>query len=219
MYFSDINPVQAQINNYYSYQFHTRGGTIPYTYHLYSGSLPAGLSLSSSGLLYGIPTAAGNYNFRVQVQDYYSNILISENVHLGVNSPQIAGMNIYPNGTLLNDNGTIYITYKNTKSGFASMSAFLNLGYKLSNVINTSSSLLVNTGHVINTTDIGHPWGSWVQLGQGVYFVHENGLIPISSYQNFINNGGQDRFLVPANSYDFYKPILDLMSLNVFRLR
>lgn len=53
-----------------TYQFQATGGTTPYTYTVTSGSsLPAGLSLTTSGVLYGTPTAAGDYSFNVTATD------------------------------------------------------------------------------------------------------------------------------------------------------
>ncbi len=53
-----------------NYQFLATGGTLPYTFMAASGnSLPPGLSLTTSGLLYGTPTAAGDYTFNVVVTD------------------------------------------------------------------------------------------------------------------------------------------------------
>ncbi len=53
-----------------TYQFQATGGTTPYTYTVASGSsLPAGLSLTTSGVLYGTPTAAGDYTFNVTATD------------------------------------------------------------------------------------------------------------------------------------------------------
>ncbi len=45
------------------------GGTAPYVYTVAAGTLPTGLSLSSSGLLYGAPTAGGVFNFLVTATD------------------------------------------------------------------------------------------------------------------------------------------------------
>ncbi|MDP4001074.1 MAG: hypothetical protein Q8P83_02435 [bacterium] len=137
-----------------------------------------------------------------------------------VGSGSIAGNLIYQNGTLVNDNGTIYITYKNSKSGFASMSAFTSLGYKLSNVIHGSTAALTNTGYVISNSNITHPWGSWIKSGQTIYFVHQTGLIPIADYNVFLNNGGQSRLVVESNFRDFAnKSILFVLSLNDTRLK
>jgi len=44
-----------------SFQLNPCCGTAPYTFTIYSGSLPPGLSLSSSGLISGTPTTAGEY--------------------------------------------------------------------------------------------------------------------------------------------------------------
>jgi hypothetical protein len=44
------------------------GGTPPYTWS-FSGALPTGLTLSAAGSLTGTPTAAGTFNFTIQVVD------------------------------------------------------------------------------------------------------------------------------------------------------
>jgi hypothetical protein len=46
------------------------GGTAPYTWNLVTGKLPAGLTLASStGIISGAPTTAGNFSFSVAVSD------------------------------------------------------------------------------------------------------------------------------------------------------
>jgi hypothetical protein len=127
--------------------------------------------------------------------------------------------NIYANGTLINENGTIFITYKNTKTGFANSYAFTGLGYQFSTVTASSYQWLSNTGYVMNTPFVPHPWGSWVKSGNTVYFVHQDGLIPIPTHQIFTDNGGRDGMVVPMNSYDFTKPMLPLMVMSDARLR
>jgi uncharacterized protein YhjY with autotransporter beta-barrel domain len=57
------------ISTPYSQQMSTANGTAPYTYVVESGSLPPGLTLSSSGLLSGIPSALGTYNFVIKSTD------------------------------------------------------------------------------------------------------------------------------------------------------
>lgn len=53
----------------YSQQLSATGGTQPYTWSVTTGTLPDGLALSPSGLLSGIPTAAGSSTFTVRVAD------------------------------------------------------------------------------------------------------------------------------------------------------
>lgn len=45
------------------------GGTPPYTFKLVAGSLPPGVQLAANGLISGIPTAAGDYDFDYAVSD------------------------------------------------------------------------------------------------------------------------------------------------------
>lgn len=54
----------------YSLQITARAGCEPFhKFRVLSGSLPPGLSLSSSGLISGTPTTAGNYAFYLEVSD------------------------------------------------------------------------------------------------------------------------------------------------------
>lgn len=53
----------------YNVQLTASGGSGSYNYALLNGQLPPGLSLGLSGLISGIPTASGVYNFTVQVTD------------------------------------------------------------------------------------------------------------------------------------------------------
>ncbi len=131
----------------------------------------------------------------------------------------VLGTSIYKNGTLISENGTVYITYKNTKTGFANRAAFEGLGFRFTNVLSTGYTGLVNSGYIVQTAYASHPWGSWIKSGGTVYFVHESGLIPVPSYDVFLNNGGQDYLVVPANSWDFSLPMLSPMTYGDFRLQ
>jgi hypothetical protein len=123
----------------------------------------------------------------------------------------VLGANTYPNGQLIGENGTVYIVYRNTKTGFSSGSVFTGLGFKFANVIQVGTSGLNSSGYTVNTSYASHPWGSWVKSGSTVYFVHEQGLIPVPNWDTFLNNGGTANVIVSANSYDLRLPVLSPM--------
>jgi hypothetical protein len=53
----------------YAQTFAATGGTPPYQWSVSTGALPTGLTLNAAGSLTGTPTAAGTFNFTVQVVD------------------------------------------------------------------------------------------------------------------------------------------------------
>jgi hypothetical protein len=61
---------EGTVNTAYSATLTASGGASPYTWSILSGILPAGTSLgTATGAISGTPTAAGSYNFSVQVTD------------------------------------------------------------------------------------------------------------------------------------------------------
>ncbi|MBI4363776.1 MAG: putative Ig domain-containing protein [Candidatus Doudnabacteria bacterium] len=217
-YFLVTSLNNAQVNNYYSAQLSASGGNPPYTFLLSSGTLPSGLFLNSNGFIGGTPTTSGNYNFTIRLTDNAGRAVF-QNFNLNVTGGSVLGTSIYKNGTLVNDQGTVWIIYKNTKSGFANYQAFSDLGYKISNVIGGSTASVNNSGFVITHSNQAHPWGTWIKSGSTVYFVHEAGLIPIPTYDIFLNNGGEDKNVVFGNSFDFNKSQQSLMTYSDSRLR
>lgn len=144
------------------------------------------------------------------------------NLFIMVNTPsngEVLGLNLYADGTLISDNGTIYITYKSTKTGFATWAAFTGLGYKYKNVISASTTTLSDSGKVIGSASVAHPAGSWVIRSGTIYFVDSYGLIPIPSYEIFLNNGGMLSKVVPANNADMQLTVGSLMVLADTRLK
>ncbi|TMK71005.1 MAG: hypothetical protein E6G50_06665 [Actinobacteria bacterium] len=63
-----LTPKAIVVGTAYSVQFSAQGGGTQ-TWSVQSGSLPTGLTLSSSGLLSGTPTAAGDFTFTIKVTD------------------------------------------------------------------------------------------------------------------------------------------------------
>src|SRR5262249_11474801 len=87
-----------------------------------------------------------------------------------------------------------------------------DLGYKLFNVTVVDNANIPDSGMTVSTARGPHPWGSWIVSGGTVYFVHESGLIPVPSWDIFVNNGGNGSLIVPANSFDFQLPMLTNMT-------
>jgi hypothetical protein len=221
--FSTTSLPPGTVGQNYSYQLQAQGGLGSYTYFLPSGSLPAGLTLSTGGLISGTPTVATTSSFTLEVSDsggtsQNSNFSITVN-SASVNIPAPAADGAYANGQLINENGTIAIVYKNTKSPFANAAAFLGLGFSFSNVQTVSNSGLALSGRIVVTASGAHPRGSWLTSGSTVYFITPTGLIPVPSWAIFLSNGGQASFLVKANSYDLAFPKLPLMVSGDARLK
>lgn len=57
---------------FYSRTLEATGGRAPYTWSLSSGKLPQGLSLSAAGVISGIPSRTGTFNFTVRARDSQS---------------------------------------------------------------------------------------------------------------------------------------------------
>lgn len=66
---SEYNLPSGMLGVDYNLSVSANGGTEPYIYTIESGELPAGLSFSTEGVLSGIPTVVGDFNFRIQAKD------------------------------------------------------------------------------------------------------------------------------------------------------
>jgi hypothetical protein len=131
----------------------------------------------------------------------------------------VLGESRYHSGALISENGTVYIVYKNTKIGFTSFASFTVFGFRFANVVPVTDSGLAVSDTVVDLSKTTHPWGSWINDNGTIYFVHENGLIPIPTYDTFLNNGGDINLVVPANTDDLALPVLDPMTLDDARLQ
>lgn len=124
----------------------------------------------------------------------------------------------YPNGKLVLDEQIIYTVYRGQKISFNNSATFINLGYKWTNLFGATLNHYPSLPVSVKSANEHHPWGSWVLGGKTVYFIHESGLIPITTYKIFLNNGGQDDLILPMNWYDWQLPKLPYMSDNDPRL-
>ena len=130
------------------------GGITPYTWSITSGSLPAGLSLNpSSGLVSGVPGAAGLSSMTVQVKDADNN-MASQVVTLNINTGDA-------NGTL---NGNYAVTFQGFDAGsaFAALAGFTADG----------------NGHITagETDSNSHSGVKHATITSGSYSIGSNGL-------------------------------------------
>jgi hypothetical protein len=89
----------------YTETFAATGGVQPYNWELFAGALPPGLSLSVlTGSLTGTPTAAGTFNFTVQVVDYIEHTATQPFSIAVIAAVKIITPPVMPDGTT----GTLY---------------------------------------------------------------------------------------------------------------
>ncbi len=62
-------PFDAALGVNYSGQIYAELGTAPYTFTLADGHLPPGLNLATNGILSGVPTQSGQFEFTVRATD------------------------------------------------------------------------------------------------------------------------------------------------------
>lgn len=204
------------VNQYTNMSLQATGGTTPYTFSLASGNFPFGVSLGSSGQLYGSASQTGTFTAYVRVSDYYGR---TSTVPVTFVVGNTQGLVTYHDGSLIKDGSTIYIIYNNTKTAFGSWKAFTGLGFSLGMVMDGDTSSIPQNSYVVISSNVSHPWGSWIVSGKQIYFVHEQGLIPVPSLEVFYANNGSLSHVVKANSLDLKKNRLSVMDYSDYRVR
>lgn len=129
----------------------------------------------------------------------------------------------YSSGTLVVDSsGTIYLISGGAKIPFSSMQAFSGLGYSLRNVVfGDASGYNMAQSYIMSSPTQEHPWGSWLLYGRTIYYSTQAGMVPVASWDVFINNGGQNKFILKANKADISvikNNTLSVMQLNDNRI-
>ncbi|MFA5990982.1 MAG: hypothetical protein WC794_01905 [Candidatus Doudnabacteria bacterium] len=134
-------------------------------------------------------------------------------------TPSSSGLTL-PSGTLVNDKGAIYLIVNKEKIPFASMKAFSGLGYSLANVTTVDISGYPLSKIVLNSPTQKHPDGSWIISGKVVFYVATTGYVPVPTWRVYLNNGGEEKFIVRANPADLAdpRPILTKMTENDSRV-
>lgn len=165
---------------------------------------PAGTNVVSNGTVYWINasgqkqayTSAGaflSYGF-----NSWSNVVAASAEDLALPSgPFVPPMD----GSLINDNGTVYLMTNGMRAGFTSAANFTGLGYSFANVIDGDTSFLVSAPN-INTTAMAHSVGTLVNQSGTVYLMTTAGKMGIPSLSVFNSWGYSFSKVVPANSYD-----------------
>ena len=158
----------AAVATAYSQQLSASGGVGPYAYTVSSGSLPAGLTLSSSGLLSGTSTAAGNFTVSVQAADAHL-FTGTQSYTLAVSSANISlTPSTLPNATaeaaysvpLVVTGGTAPYTFS-VASGTLPAGLSLNAATGvLSGTTNVAGSVPVSIKVTDSSTGVGAPFST-----------------------------------------------------------
>lgn len=112
------------------------------------------------------------------------------------------GNSIAPrDGSLINDQGTIYIITKGARAGFANKNVFLGLGYKFSNVIVGDTSFLPTLAPISNASG-PHPVDTLINDHGTIFLTTSLGRIGIPSRSIFYSWGYAFSQVVAANSFD-----------------
>ena len=132
--------------------------------------------------------------------------------------------NSFAIGDLVNDNGTVYyIAPNNVKIPFTSLAAFKGLGYSLNNVVpGDLSNYTLSQPYILSSPTQDHPWSSWLVYKKTVYYYTQDGMLPVSSWDIFLANGGQPKYLIAMNKQDLAqlksKPALPIVVENDSRV-
>ncbi len=113
------------------------------------------------------------------------------------------GTNYIPpmDGSLINDNGTIWVMSNGQRAGITTMAVFNGLGYKLSNVLVGDTSFM-SMAAVLNSASQQHPVGALVNLNGTIFLMTPSGRMGIPSESVFNSWGYSFAKVVPANAAD-----------------
>jgi hypothetical protein len=129
----------------YSFQIQSSGGQFPVTYSIVSGSLPPGLHLSSSGLIAGTPTTAGNYSFVIMANDSCSlgEQSVQQSFSLNVTPASCPALNFITSSSLLSGTaGQTYSLQMQTSGGQTPVVYLITSGSLPPGLIMNSSGLI-----------------------------------------------------------------------------
>lgn len=146
---------------------------------------------------------------------------------LAVGKTLSLGINTVPNGSYMvsvNNSQVISADLQNSNLIVKTLQPGLATVYVCNAQAGSCLSLMitVTASNVLgaSTQGIGsHQVGSWLNVGQTIFYVTDNGLIPVPTYQIFKNAGGVGKPVYSANDYDMQLPLLPLMQINDIRVQ
>ncbi|TKB27207.1 DUF4082 domain-containing protein [Desulfopila sp. IMCC35006] len=184
-------------NGSYSATLAASGGTPPYIWAIASGSLPTGLSLAgSTGVIAGIPTASGTFNFTVQASDSGGSTPVTRSLGIVVTTQQ-ANTTIWPGTAVpaLIDSGPdsaveLGVKFRSDTSGFATgirfYKASTNTGTHIGNLW-TSTGTLLATATFSNETASG-----WQQVSFSAPVAITANTVYVASYHTNVGHYSDD---------------------------
>ncbi len=138
---------------FYNQTFTASGGTGQLTWQISSGVLPGGLSLSNGGVLSGLPTVTGTFNFTVRVQDSsLTPKTATKSLSMTLTGGPLAiATSSLPNGTL----GASYVATLFASGGTPSFTWSIPNAADLANFTAAGLALNPSTGEISGTLMAG----------------------------------------------------------------
>jgi plastocyanin len=220
---------QLGVANYYSKLDSTpasQGGNQMNAVILVNGSAPAAITgnqtstTSTSTVVQYNPTSGGaQYTAPVTTT---SSTPAGLQMDSGSTPNYVSDAPRFPSGSLVNDNGTIYLIRGGSKIPFTNYQAFIGLGYSSKKILTGNVESYPFTGYAITSAKNTHPWGSWLLYKGTIYYNGKDGLIGVPGYDIFTADGGKDSLVLPANAADIQvllnNPNLPILQFNDSRL-
>jgi hypothetical protein len=121
------------------------------------------------------------------------------------------------NGSLINDNGTVYLITNGLRVGFSSAAVFTGLGYSFTNVASGDTSFLTALAP-LNSSTIAHPDGTLINDNGTIYIMQNGYRMGIPSADVFKSWGMKSNEVVKANSYDKAAQQSGVLEMNTMNL-
>jgi hypothetical protein len=125
----------------------------------------------------------------------------------------------YPTGTLVNDQGTIYLISGALRIPFTNFDAFVGLGFSAQPTVYGDTSMYEKPEtYKLENSEQQHPWGSWLINKGIVYYSTDGGLIGVPNMEVFSSNGGKFIQILQANTADLTVISGDTLKMNDERI-